>query len=428
MDTDKLIERLNFHNPWWLTGSVPPGLLHSFHRHIYPKIESYLKLDRVVLLKGPRRTGKSTIFFQLIDKLLREEKVNPKDILYLTFDDPALRLDLFEILKTYERFTSGPLNEVPIKYIFLDEVHFLSDWAAFVKVFYDKKLPIKILGSGSSASLLIKQSESLGGRTIEETVLPLSFPEWRKYYRGGSSIFGQTEELEFRSYLTRSGFMHLLDIPQKELWTKMIVEDVVTKAIYKDAVEIFGLREPAVLEKLFSYLSASTGGIANILKLSSMLGVDRVQVSKYLSFLENSLLIFSLKKYSPRIRETLRSQEKIHLTDQGFGQVYLPTTGAILESVVARHVWEKFPKNTYFWREKYEVDLVLDRGQTLIPVEVKESSKPDTRDLKGILSFAAAYKQKEGIVVYLGPPKEVTVDKIKISFIPAWKYLLDLFS
>lgn len=423
MDEDKIIERLNFHNPWWTTGQVPPGLAPSFRREIYPKIVSYLGLNRIILLKGPRRVGKSTIFYQLIDELITTKGVSPKNILYLTFDDPLLRLDLFEIIKIFEKLSGQSLKDLPIKYIFLDEVHFLQDWAASIKIFYDKKFPLKILGSGSSASLLVKQSENLAGRTIEETVLPLSFVEWKKYFQQKNSAFGQNEEINFREYLKSSGFMHLLDVPEKEIWMKMLTEDVVTKALYKDSVQIFGIREPATLERLFSYLANATSGLANILKLSNMLGIERIITSNYLSFLENSLLVFPLRKYSHQIRESLRSQEKIHIIDQGFGQIYLPPSGAILESVVARHVWEKFPKNTYFWREKNEVDIVLKNENKLLPIEVKESKTVSAKELAGLLAFAHEFKQKRGLVVYFGKPDKKTIDHIEIDFIPVWKFL-----
>lgn len=426
MDEDKIIERLNFHNPWWITGQVPAILVPVYHREIYPKIISYLDLDRIVLLKGPRRVGKSTIFYQLIDGLIRSKNVLPKNILYLTFDDPLLRLDLFEIVKIFEKLSGESLNETPVKYIFLDEVHFLHNWASSIKIFYDKKFPLKIFGSGSSASLLIKQSESLAGRTIEETILPLSFPEWKKYFRQKNSAFGQNDEINLREYLKVSGFMHLLDISEKEVLMKMLTEDVVTKALYKDAVQIFGIREPATLEGLFSYLANATSGLVNIQKLSSMLGTERIITSNYLSFLENSLLVFPLHKYSRQIRESLRSQEKIHIIDQGFGQIYLPSSGAILESVVARHVWEKFPNKTYFWREKHEVDIILKNGNKLLPIEVKESKTVSAKELVGLLAFAHKFDQKNGLVVYFGKPYKKMIDNIEINFVPVWKFLENL--
>lgn len=424
MDKEKLEERFQFHNPWWVTGQVPTALLPKFKRHIFPKLVSYLSLERILMLKGPRRTGKSTLFYQIIDFLQKEKKVSPQNLFYLTFDDPLLRADLFEILKLYEKIVGSSLEEMPLKYIFLDEVQFLTNWASLVKIFFDRKLKVKFLVSGSSASLLIKQSESLSGRTIEETLLPMSFAEWVDYYAQTSSVFGSSQEILFQKYLEKSGFLHLLTVDDREIWTRMLIEDVVTKAIYKDSVEIFGLREPAILEKLFAYLASSTSGLVNQVKLASMLGIDRIQVGKYLTFLENTLLVFPLLKYSRQIRESIRSQEKIHLIDQGFNQIYPASDGAKLESIVARHLWEKFGKDTYFWRERGEVDLVLDRKKYLLPIEIKNTSKVEKKDLSGVISFCQKFKQKQAVVVYKGARCKKVYLGINFAFYPIWEFLL----
>jgi len=426
MDLNLLKERFSFYNPWWQSGIVPASLLPSFYRNIFTTLISYLDLERIIVLKGPRRTGKSTLFYQIINYLIKEKNVKTENIFYLTFDDPLVRIDLFEILKGYEQILNKSLEEKEIKYFFFDEIQFLPNWASLLKIFFDKKLPIKIFVSGSAASLLIKQTESLAGRTIEEEILPLSFNEWCNLSKDKKLLLENELSSKFKEYLNKSGFLHLLNISEKEIWTKMLNEDVVTKAIYKDAVEMFGLREPAVLEKLFAYLASSTSGLVNILKLSNMLQIDRTQTSRYLSFLENTLLIFPLSKYSLQIRESLRSQQKIHLTDQGFKYLYPSEKGAILESITARHLWEKYPKKVFYFRDRYEVDLVLEKEGEIIPIEVKEAESVSKKDLTGLLSFMKKYKQKRGFVIYEGLYKNEKINGFTLTYIPVWDFLYDI--
>lgn len=424
---NKISERLTFHNPWWITGSIPISLSPVFHRPIFTKLLEYLKLDSIVILKGPRRTGKSTLLYQLMTHLIVSHQIVPTRLCYLSFDDPNLRLDLLDILRVYEQHHSLSLNAKATTYLFLDEVHNLPHWSSLIKLLYDKKLPIKIFISDSSASILTHQSESLAGRTIEETIFPLNFPEWVSYQsKILTPTLNQPHAQLFAQYLKHSGFMHLLDISDPTLRSKMLLEDVVTKAIYKDSVEIFGLREPAVLERLFGYLASSSSGLVNISKLSSMLGIDRVQTSRYLSFLENTYLVFSLQKYSHLIRESIRSQNKIHLIDQGFGPIFATSPDSIFESVIARHVWEKYPRQTYFWRDRLEVDLVVNLNQILIPIEIKNTPTTSLKELSGLITFASKYHVKTGYVIYLGPKKTIPLADLTLHFLPAWDFLNEL--
>mgnify|MGYP001614022401 CR=1 FL=1 len=421
---NKISERLNFHNSWWITGSIPTSISPSFHRPIFIQLLEYLNLDRIVILKGPRRTGKSTLLYQLMTQLITQKHVSPSRLCYLNFDDPNLRLDLLDILRVYEQIHSLSLSDKEVTYLFLDEVHNLPHWSSLIKLLYDKKLPIKIFISDSSASILTHQSESLAGRTIEETILPLTFAEWVSYQQKISTpSLSHPDSQLLTKYLKHSGFMHLLDISDPTLRSKMLLEDVLTKAIYKDSVEIFGLREPAILERLFGYLASSSSGLANISKLSSMLGIDRLQTSRYLSFLENTYLVFPLQKYSHLIRESIRSQNKIHLIDQGFGPIFATSPDSIFESVIARHVWEKYPRNVYFWRDRLEVDLVVNLNQILIPIEIKNTKIVSLKDLAGLISFSSEYHAKIGYVIYLGPKKTIQEDGLTLHFLPAWDFL-----
>lgn len=421
--SEKIIERLNFHNSWWNEGKISNLLSPSYKRSIFPTLLSYLKLNRVVILKGPRRTGKSTLLYQVMQYLHQSENIPLSQICYISFDDPMLRVDLLEILKNYELLHQFSLSTTPV-YLFLDEVHALSDWDSYVKLIFDKKLPIKIFISDSSSSLLTHQSDSLAGRTIEEVILPLSFSEWQNYHEEYSvPSLNSVVSQRFSQYLANSGFMHLQEISDSTLRSKMLLEDVVTKAIYKDSVEIFGLREPAVVEKLFSYLASASSGLVNISKLSSMLGIDRLQTSKYFSFLENTYLLFSLQNYSPLIRESIRSQKKTYLIDQGFGPVYNTSPDNILETMVARHLFCKFPRNVYFWRDRVEVDLVLNINNELIPIEVKNTNVVAKKELLGLFSFSNKYKCKKAYVVYTGLPRVEVMDDLIINFIPVWDFL-----
>src|SRR3989339_1392314 len=134
---NKIIERLSFQNPWWQTGQIAPSLTPSYHRPIFTKILDYLTLDRIIILKGPRRTGKSTLLFQVMQNLMLNKQVSPARFCYVSFDDPQLRIDLLDILAIYESNNHLTLSGPETTYLFLDEIHSLPHWSSLLKLLYD---------------------------------------------------------------------------------------------------------------------------------------------------------------------------------------------------------------------------------------------------------------------------------------------------
>jgi len=437
MNNYSILERLSFHNAWWTTGKVPSSFIPEFRRNIVNVLLSYSTKNRAMLLKGPRRVGKTTALYQVIDTLIKKH-VNPKDICYVSLDDPMLKVPLDEIIKIYEQYRGKKLTE-GISYFFLDEAQFLKDWELTVKLFLDRKYPIKFFISGSSVSLLTQKVESLAGRTVEEILFPFSFREYLSFFApqienhikknnilpdvlpDAIIPFISDIKINFSNFLRTGGFPQIYS-ENEELYPKFIKEDILDKVIFRDLVDLYKIREPAYLEKLFYYLGKNTATIVNFTTLSQSLGISRVVVERYISYLEQALLFFRLPKFSKSLKETLRSNPKGHLIDPALANLFRVEHSQILESAVAVFIFSKFQKNTYFWRDQFhEVDIIIDEEE-LIPVEVKSSDKKEIP--KGLLYIMEKQKLNKGFVVYNGEFSKVRVGKKQIIFCPAWYFLL----
>ncbi|HWR57838.1 MAG TPA: AAA family ATPase, partial [Thermodesulfovibrionales bacterium] len=167
-----LIER----NPWWITGKVPEGLLGISRIDYLNRINENLKNRKLFAILGIRRSGKSTLIYQCIDQLLAA-KVSPKKIIYINTDD--LEKQSREELERALDFCQQK-NMVTIKdqklYVFIDEIQNVKGWQLLLKKFYDLKYAAKIIVSGSSSSIIYKNSsESLAGRISFLEVFPLTF-------------------------------------------------------------------------------------------------------------------------------------------------------------------------------------------------------------------------------------------------------------
>jgi len=174
------------YNPWWVsaTGWEQDLDLPDYERPVVRDVLADLKeLPQVVSVTGPRRVGKSTAVRHVIGRLIRDQSVNPRRILYFSFDDPEIagsqenQRAIFDLLVDRMKPKSGTA------YLFLDEVQRLPRWELFVKKHYDLKTPVRLMVSGSASSLIFRKSqESLLGR-IKDT-----------YRVGGENVSAQDVE------------------------------------------------------------------------------------------------------------------------------------------------------------------------------------------------------------------------------------------
>jgi len=474
---EKLKKLLYFHNPWWIDHKVPDSLKLTYQRPVLKKLLEYFKLNRAILIKGPRRTGKTTLLYQIIDKLITKRKIPAQNIIYLSCDDPELkllskpssdsRINLSDILDVYEQLRKKTMKELKPNekiYLFLDEVHFWEGWQFEIKKYFDKKYPLKFILSGSSASLIKRGSESLMGRTIEELILPFSFYEFlscqlkdrrldkiilnlqkdftsSNLLKGLKGLFSDMDSISpinrlipyqnkikilFAEYLNRGGFPHLLEVENPILWQRLLREDVIEKVIYRDLVDLYEIKKPQILEKFFLYLAGHSSDIMNITNIANSLCLSREYTLKYLNYLIESFLVFGIKKYSLSVEKQIRSNQKIHLIDSGLITVFGEgnndnrVDGQKVESLVGRCFLKD---NVFYWREKEEVDFVLNVN-SLLPIEVKYRNTILPRGLKGIIKFMGKYGVREGIVVSKDLLQKREQDDKILWLIPAWLLLL----
>src|SRR3989338_10534801 len=222
MDEATIIEVLKKWNPW--EKSIDAGIRRQkYIEKIYP----YLKRKEVIVLKGVRRSGKSTIVKQLMLELIKN-KVNKKQMLYLNLEDynfaNELKIELFdEVLNAYKDYSKNK-NKV---YFFIDEIQKISSWEKWVRTKYDLNESIKFVITGSSASLLSKElSTLLTGRNLSFKIMPLSFEEFLK--------FSKTRSLE--EYLKFGGFPEVVlerDEGKKEFILQQYFGDIIHKYIIR---------------------------------------------------------------------------------------------------------------------------------------------------------------------------------------------------
>jgi hypothetical protein len=428
MDKEYITRLIYEYNPHLMEGRIE---VPRFKRELYVEIEKWLEKKQVIAIAGLRRTGKTTLMLQAMEKLgskaaffsFDEEETQKKEILVFV-------IDFF-------------LNNFKSKYVFLDEIHYVDDWEGVLKRYYDLR-NVKFVVSGSESLELGKAKAALAGRIVTFRLEPLSFREYlglkgKKLETGKIPLSdaGAIEDLylklitekeffehEFLEYLYKGAFPELVNEGDESIIRKYIKELVVKKIIYRDIPTIFEIRRKDLLFELFNYTCNNSSNLFDIKSLCNTFKADYETVSNYLFYLRSAFLISIAESYSKNPAKRVRRNKKIYAVHPSMAFAVLGYgRDMLVEKILGQYVETIFAKE-FFWRDKQknEVDVIL-KNKTLMPIEIKYQSQIAFSDLKGLLKFMEKFKLERGIVATKNLLEKRTVDKKEIIFIPAWLLL-----
>ncbi len=117
---------------------------------------------------------------------------------------------------------------------------------------------------------------------------------------------------------------------------------------------------------------------------------------------------------------------KIYAQDHAFFHLEDTEEGLIAETMVFNHCRQHISEDVFYWKDQRgnEVDIVLSRNKSLLPIEVKFKSKIDKKELKSLFSFMEEYECKNGIVVTRSSFDRIVSDGKTVLIIPLWLFLL----
>src|SRR3989344_1479605 len=197
------------------------------------RLKKLIELRHVLILSGVRRAGKSTLMHQLINYLISEKKVDPKNTVYFFLEDILVRQylplgwKLLEELYNYYLETHNPQGKV---YLFLDEIQGISQFNRWISTKYEFQEPVKFIISGSTRSLVDSEAPTvLTCRNVQGDIYPLNFYEYLqikgvKFTAGDNGVmvyranFSRQKELVYYlgSYLKEGGYPEIVLAPDEE--------------------------------------------------------------------------------------------------------------------------------------------------------------------------------------------------------------------
>ena len=334
---DKIVERLQYENPWWVTKEIP-SLYKEMSKRLYfdlfyPFVQE-TDIRRAVVLMGPRRVGKTVMMFHTIEQLI-EDGINPQRIFFVGIDNPIyVQLSLQDILDLC--LQSLQLSDLKGCYIFFDEIQYLKDWERHLKVLVDAYPETKFVVSGSAAAALKWHStESGAGRFTDFMLPPLTFQEFihlknkNHLIKKGHIQYGKMEipyclplnldelNTEFLQYLNFGGYPEVVlsEKIQKDMG-RYVKNDIVDKVLLRDLPSLYGIKDVQELNRFFTYIAYNTGNEFSYEAMSKESGIQKDTLKKYLEYLEAAFLIKVLNKVDINAKRMKRvTSFKVYLTN-----------------------------------------------------------------------------------------------------------------
>ena len=366
-----IIDQIYLQNPWFRETEFLFGEAELPKRHIFNSLyHDITNTKQIISLTGLRRTGKTTLIRQAINKLLKNN-VHPKNILYFSFDQPTILEEtntLEQIIYIYlnKIKKTQPLNIKEKIYFFFDEIQLIPFWQDILKRFYDLNQQLKFIVTGSSSLYLVKYAkESLAGRIFEKNLTPLSFFEYEQ----------MSKDDDFLNYLEFGQFPELLEMKDRLKRIEYLKEGVINKVLEIDIIKNYKIRRTIDFERLFWSLLQNCGQIINSVRLQSDLRIKKATFFNYLNILEKTLLINKVLNLSGSFRSEKRLLRKIYPASTNFLSLTSESVniGFKVENYVFNILKEKY-KNVYLYRlREREIDFLIPDKKIAVEVKYQNS-------------------------------------------------------
>jgi hypothetical protein len=398
-------------------------------RHVVPALTERLRVMPAVVVTGARQTGKSTL----------AEVLTPGKRRFLSLDD----LDVVELARRDPAALVGGSEPVT-----LDEVQREPDLLLAVKRAIDlRRRPGQFLLTGSANLLLMRGvSESLAGRASYLTLWPMTRREQRGLGRCGlwedllAAEDAQWPKLlgaddcgpeDWRALARRGGFptpaMHMSTAADRAVW----FEGYVRTYLERDLQALSSIAALPDFRRLMRAACLRVGQLVNQTELGRDLALAQPTVHRYLNLLETSYLLVRLPAYAVNRTKRLIKSPKLYWGDVGLAlhlAGLVEPAGAHLENLVLHDLlsWRDARierAEILYWRTASgeEVDLVIEAGGRVLPIEVKATSRPRLRDAAHLRAFRGEYGKaaRAGLLLHTGTMLEwLTPDVLAV---PWWR-------
>ncbi|MCB9283000.1 MAG: ATP-binding protein [Lewinellaceae bacterium] len=362
------------------------------NRHIASSILALRGKVPVFTITGPRQSGKTTLIKSLFP-----------DLPYFSMETPDIR----------EQVLQNP-RELFRRYghrMVLDEVQRTPDILSYIQTIVDEDREAFFILSGSHNLLMLENiSQSLAGRTAIFYLLPFSASELQPV----QSLPDDYENLLFQGFYPR--------LYDRELTPFQFFPDYIDTYVQRDVRQIKNVGNLNLFTRFLSICAGHIGQVVNYSALANAAGVSHSTAQTWLSILETSFILYQLNPYFRNFNKRVTKSPKLYFYDTGLACSLLRITnvdslnayyqkGALFENFIVNEIHKSYFNRgerppSYFWRDSagHEVDLVLDLGGRLLPIEIKSGRTHNNDFFKNLAwwSKIADLPIEKSMVIYGG--------------------------
>ena len=412
------MEKIRRYLTWWFEFRLPDYIPRQYPKQI-------LQTQSIPVFIGPRRSGKSTLFFQIIDELRRS--VPRQNILYINFEDdrlaPLTGREISDFLSVYRQHFSAAEDQ-PL-YLFIDEIQNVPGWERTIRRLHDTEPDVKVLITGSNSKMLSSHiATALRGRTLSFAVFPLNFAEFLRFKhisipkKDGLRYADEQKDrilLAFQEYLEFGGFPEVVLESEPEFKEKLLREYFRT-IFFADIVERHEIRSVKLMDTFMKILMRQMASLFSMGKMLSSLKSIGFKVSKntlidYFGYIEDAFLGTAVSIFSFSIKDRLQYPKKFYLVDNGLFRItsFLnhEDRGRLLENLVFLHLRHRYD-DIFYWKgaNGYEVDFVLPEcfDQEAYPALIQvcfdmSDERTKKRELRALAKAASEFGIKRALII-----------------------------
>ncbi|GMQ87998.1 MAG: ATP-binding protein [Gammaproteobacteria bacterium] len=355
--------------------------------------------ERLIVVSGPRQTGKTTLVRQALDCIDMEGR-------YVSIDEPqsltpsltfnsqvqvAARSDVRDgewLTHVWEKARIDASSSERGFVLVLDEIQKIPLWSETVKGLWDAdravECPLHVVVLGSAPLLMQRGlTESLAGRFELIRVNHWSFREMVDAFS-----FDLPSYIYFGGY---PGAAHRIN--DQPRWREYIRSSLIEPNIERDILSMTRVNKPALLKRAFELGCNYSGQILSYTKMQGQLqdAGNTTTLAHYLDLLSNAGLLAGLAKYAGQQHRRRGSSPKLNVLNTSFmavnsgysfeeAQADRTFWGRLVESTVGAHLFNTGMPDirVHYWRKSpYEVDFVLEKGRRIVGIEVKSTPQHD---------------------------------------------------